>query len=261
MQSLKARRERENQEREPEPTDSLSSLDSRRSGQETGNERASAKSSRTFDSGLGEEYAHIITEHSDQERKQSVEKEERPPTPDLPIVGRSIAARHNAKLQPVFPAHNSNPQNINLCIVERPASRSGQAFDITFTNEGTPNRKKLPLPIARLQAQKRKHEFSREELDEKLKKADQRRQESERQMLERLAQQIDKQCHTQQALQSFADKENKRLEEQLQKSIDKNHSNREAYLKSLRDKLRAKENHAKVVRENRQSAGATIATD
>jgi hypothetical protein len=80
-------------------------------------------------------------------------------------------------------------------------------------------------------------------------------------MLERLAQQIDKQCHTQQALQSFADKENKRLEEQLQKSIDKNHSNREAYLKSLRDKLRAKENHAKVVRENRQSAGATIATD
>ena len=86
MLSLKARKERENQEREPESSDSLSSLDIRSSGQEVKSERASAKSSRTVDSGIGEEYAHIITEHSDQERKQAVENEKRLPMPGLPLL-------------------------------------------------------------------------------------------------------------------------------------------------------------------------------
>ena len=72
-------------------------------------------------------------------------------------------------------------------------------------------------------------------------------------MLQKLAQQNDKDLHAHQALQTFADTESKKLEEQLSKSMEKNHSNREEYLKSLRDKLRAKENHAKVVRENKQN--------
>lgn len=85
MQSLKARKEREKQDQKPEASDSLSSLDSRLSSDPGTNERASAKSSRTVDSGLGDDYTHVITEHSNLERKQSVENQKLPPTPGLPL--------------------------------------------------------------------------------------------------------------------------------------------------------------------------------
>lgn len=94
--------------------------------------------------------------------------------PDLTINGTGIAARNSAKLRHTESFNNPDPQNIS--IVERPASRSGRAFDITFSPD-TANKKKVPTQLARLERhRKQKHEFTREELEEKLRKAEERRQ-------------------------------------------------------------------------------------
>lgn len=71
--------------------------------------------------------------------------------------------------------------------------------------------------------------------------------------MDKISQQTDKGRHTQQALQNFVESETKRREQVLSKTMEKNHSNREAYLRNLRDKLREKENHAQVVRENKRN--------
>lgn len=85
MKSLKARKERERREIQTEATDSASSLESQFSVDAKMNERASARSSKTVDSGLGDDYGHVITEHSDVKQKQVVESEKRPSTPGMPV--------------------------------------------------------------------------------------------------------------------------------------------------------------------------------
>ena len=68
-----------------------------------------------------------------------------------------------------------------------------------------------------------------------------------------MSNQNNKDRHLQNALKTFADSQTSDLKQNLDETMEKRQSNREAYLKNLRDKLREKENHAKVVRENKQN--------
>ncbi len=61
----------------------------------------------------------------------------------------------------------------NSSLLERPKTRGGMAFDITFCPE-TGNLKKAQLP--KLERRKKKKKLTKEELEEKMRKATERRQ-------------------------------------------------------------------------------------
>ena len=71
--------------------------------------------------------------------------------------------------------------------------------------------------------------------------------------MEKIAQQNDKEKKVHGALEGFAQMQNKKVEK-FAENLEKSKENREAYLKSLRDRLKAKEEHARVVRENKRNA-------
>ena len=90
------------------------------------------------------------------------------------MSGVGIARKDSAKQRHLLSLSNYDVRHMS--VVERPASRSGRAFDITFGGENA-ERKRMPAKLARLERKKKgRNELTREELEEKLRKAEERRQ-------------------------------------------------------------------------------------
>lgn len=136
-------------------------------------------------------------------------------------------------------------------IAERPSSRGGLAFDMTF--EGDQARARVPARLEKIRTRTRSSEMSIEELQAKLAAADSRRQSVEQKLKEKMSKEVEKTGKVQQQLTQnlegmkkteVVEKENKVLE------------NREANLRSIREKLKAREEHARKVRENKRLSGS-----
>lgn len=223
------------------------------------------------DSGL--EDPGIITEET--AGGEELAEKDRPPTPELVISGSKPAARVTREPDsdieaddPIF--HNDRDTSATSSrsapvILERPSSRGGAAFDISFEeeNSGTENNTPgLPRRLQRLDAQrssgkKKRDELTLEELQAKLQAAEQRRKEYEQRVRERMHQEASK-----------AVTYTKQANESLNESVEKTHGdaetkekaaleNRESHLKQLRERLKAKEDRARAVREKKRLLQAT----
>ena len=212
----------------------------------------------------------IITEDSG--NAQAAEHA-RPATPDLTLSGAAVKVTKSEQLRAMaLAARDSGEEEVpdrdgsassrdSGVVHERPSSRGGRAFDLTY--DGQEQRKVLPARLEKLQ-RRSKQELSIDELTRKLEAAEARRVGYEQALKEKLAKEGAKVHVVQQAIgarqdatldarkSEVADKENKAL------------LNREASLKQLRDKLKMKEDHAKKVREAKRlstgTSGSALAT-
>eukprot|EP00118_Oscarella_pearsei_P025116 m.307543 g.307543 ORF g.307543 m.307543 type:complete len:291 (+) comp42432_c0_seq1:56-928(+) len=196
-------------------------------------------SAMTIDSGIGREARNHVEISADSETSFGEEN------PDLSISGTSLSRQKKLSGSLDVPASDMN-------VVERPASRSGRAFDITFGGSEDSDTRKAKLTKLE-NARKNRKELSREQLEERLRKATERREELEKKLLAKIAQQNEKEKKVRGTLQSFVETQSKKTE-QMTENLEKNKENRAAYLKNLRDKLKAKEEHARMVRENKRNA-------
>lgn len=130
-------------------------------------------------------------------------------------------------------------------IMERPKSRGGQAFDMTWDDNKTTRRP------ARLKALENRGKIHREatlaELEAKLAAAERRRLQYERRVKDKMRQEADK---VGSAARSLV-REKTSLDGTISTKEDKATQNRELHLKQLRDKLKKKEERAKRVRANK----------
>ena len=167
----------------------------------------STQSKASQDSGLGEEYAHIITEGSDSTMKEVANLRQGTEAPNLTIEGEKIKTPslvgHRRRLPPIQPVkgHTSSsnestsppPPPLSLTaskrvtfskdlnelpdspsIIKRPCSRGGLAFDIVLDESAAdPAIRKKPIHLKKLE--QKRGAVSHEELDEKLRAAEQRR--------------------------------------------------------------------------------------
>jgi len=195
---------------------SLSSLSSSSHGSTDQSDReSSAKSTRTTDSGLGElDETEIITENTlDSEKLKILNFDERPKTPDLCIQGSQLPRRKSPKEKRVSFGDRHEFEEVKNRInslaplggiTERPESRGGLAFDIILCPE-TGNRKKRPSHLKKLEKRKRKSKkLTKEQLEEKMKNADEKRKEYNQQIIEKAHQMNSRERQVKMALDEFA---------------------------------------------------------
>ena len=151
----------------------------------------SASSTRTADSGISElPDENIITEHSNPNKLIEVGGSGRPKTPDLVLEGIACPRKQSGKEKRRLELQKKNSESSvpklppleNNSLIERPKTRGGMAFDITFCPE-TGNMKKAQLP--KLERRKKKKKLTKEELEEKMRKATERRQQHTRKIQEK----------------------------------------------------------------------------
>jgi len=231
-------------------TGSESSLDSELEGQTRIVGSATSKvSSRTYDSGLGEDYAHVITESSDP-TQQKIAEDDRPNTPDFTLTGTQIQTRKRSGKTRDSDDILEQLQQEGL-LLSRPKSRGGLAFEVMISPEGqlAPLEKRRPPPrLAKLKKKhKKKKQLTKEQLEAKMQAAEERRKAKEQEMKEKLQAQInrDKQME---ALDAFAESQ-KRVAEQSTEKVDRAAEKREAKLKALQEKAQKRKEHAERVRQ------------
>jgi hypothetical protein len=186
---------------------------------------------------------------------------DRPPTPDLTIVGTKANSRLRAALSAVnnetdlddTERESSASTTRSAVISERPSSRGGMAFDMTF--DGEQSRTRAPARLEKLRTRTRSAEMTVDELKDKLVAAEARREAYEKRLKEKLSKETEKveKVQQQHAVDTSAslksnqeDKESKVLE------------NREANLRKIREKLKAREEHARKVREAKRLSSSSL---
>jgi len=195
---------------------SMNSLTSTSDSSNKSDRESSAKSTRTTDSGLGEleDDTTIITENTtDSERLKSVKIDERPSTPELSIQGTKVSRRKSIKDKRVSfgdrDEYEEVKNRINSLapfggIRERPESRGGMAFDIDLCPE-TGNRKRRPNHLKSLEKRKKKSKkLTKEQLEEKLCRADKKRMEHNQHIREKAQQMNARDRQVKMALDEFA---------------------------------------------------------
>lgn len=214
---------------------------------------------------------NLITE--DTEDGERIADANRPPTPELVLEGAKIAAkgarsgldtpssapaalkkdrgasmrgsveeRGASSLSRGETASQPRPSS-GATIQERPSSRGGLAFDMTF--EGEEARARAPARLESLRNKSRSQEEIAESLKKKLDAAEQRRQNIEK----RLLQKVEKEMEKVEKVQSHQTQDDEAVKKAaLMEKQAKVLENREAQLKALRDKLKAKEDRAEKVR-------------
>lgn len=224
----------------------------------------SRKNHSPKDSGLEE--AGIITE--DTAGGEEIAGKDRPATPELMVSGGKPAVR-NTHVQD-SDAENDDPLVRDTSaasvrsaptILQRPSSRGGSAFDISFEEEqstdGGNNTPRLPRRLRRLEdgsgsGRKKRADLTLEELQAKLAAAETRRKEYEQRLKEKMQQETKKaESYVKSANTSLNDSVEK-TQTDAQEKEKQALENREAHLKQLREKLKAKDDRAKAVREKKR---------
>ena len=212
-----------------------------------------------------------ITEESPE--GEQVAAENRPPTPELMIAGSGLkgllaASRANQSKgseareshDEAFTERESSAGTVRsstsdtAVVLERPSSRGGLAFDMTF--EGQQARATLPARLEKLQARSSgREDLSIEQLKEKLAAAESRRVIYERKLKDKISREmakVEKVQAVHQEQEGRKDEVASRVLEKETKVLEK----RQASLQQLREKLRQKDEHAQKVREQKRlSAG------
>ncbi|XP_038057638.1 stathmin domain-containing protein 1-like [Patiria miniata] len=207
----------------------------------------SKASAHTFDSGLEADYGNIITEESDPALVEQTMGGNRPHTPDLTLQGTQIDVRkRSGKARGTDQDIISQLKNEGL--LSRPvAGQSGLAFDVMIAPEfGI--LKKPPARLAKLKKKKtKKRALTKEELEAKLKSAEERRKRKEAQKLEKLNTAAkEKQVH--QSLDASEEAQKKEVAIRTTTDMEKKNENKEARLQAFREKQEKRKAHAEKVR-------------
>ncbi|CAH1254076.1 STMN3 [Branchiostoma lanceolatum] len=235
-------------------TSSIGSLDSSSSDRENRlvSSATSKSSNKSGDSGLGEDYAKVITEDSDPNDVRQVETDRRPKTPDFELAGQAISRTRSGKQRSEDILRQLQQEGL-----VRPKT-SGGGRSLAFEVQLGPGNKlppvnQLPPPrLAKLERRRKKKKLTKEELEEKMRRAEERRQKKEQEVREKAIQtRIKESTHNPMAV--FAEQQ-KELAEKVEEKVNEAEKKREAHLKALRDRLRQKEEHAKKVREAKLKA-------
>jgi hypothetical protein len=169
----------------------------------------STQSKASQDSGLGEEYSHIITEGSDSTTKEVANlpqgmgqapnltiEGEKINTPSLvghrkrlppiqPVKSRASSSSASTSPPPPAPSSQAAPKRVTFTkdldelpdspnIIKRPCSRGGLAFDIVLDESAAdPAVRRKPIHLKKLE--QRRGDVSHEELDDKQRAAELRR--------------------------------------------------------------------------------------
>ncbi|XP_013404970.1 DNA ligase 1 [Lingula anatina] len=227
---------------------SATSNNSQRGGSAT-----SKNSKHSTDSGLEEDYAHVITEYSDESKIRALGEEfgSREDL-DLSLSGTACPRRTSAKDKARLEENVVMAALRDEGLIARPKSRAagGMSFDIIMAGPDPDALKKPPARLAKLERRKKKTELTEDQIKAKLEKAERRRKKKEQEKLERI-QTTTQKSDILHALDSFEQKI-KEKEQTTSEKIDSVTENREKKLKELRDKLKAKEEHAEKVRRRKK---------
>jgi len=138
-----------------------------------------------------------------------------------------------------------------LLATDTQQAKSGLAFELV--QESSQPRKLPPARLAKLEKrQKRRKLLTQQDIEAKLAKAEQRRKEAEAERLEKIHS-VTVKSDVNSALDSFVAHQ-KQVKEQVQEKVDSATENRTKKLKELREKLKAKEEHAAMVRQRKKLA-------
>lgn len=221
-----------------------------------------ARKSSPGDSGLEE--AGIITE--DTAGGEELAEDGRPSTPDLMISGGRPPVRSSHVADSDCEADDPLMRDTSAAsvrsapvILQRPSSRGGSAFDISFEEDNgsahnTPGLPRRPKRLEERQSSgKKKRDLTLDELQAKLASAEARRKEYENRLKDKM------QAETKKA-ETYTRSQNTSLNESMEKTQTdvqekEKHAveNREAHLRQLREKLKAKEDRARAVREKKKA--------
>ncbi|EGD79663.1 hypothetical protein PTSG_10513 [Salpingoeca rosetta] len=179
---------------------------------------------------------------------------------DLSVTGRKIESRAGSRDQqnpPDTPATDDDYSRMTSAIstrsappsiMERPSSRGGRAFEISFEDGDV---RRAPRRLQKLQhsSRRRKGDLTLDQLQRKLEAAEKRKKEYEKRILEKISVDTRKPADRR---EEQTEQQAKEVEKKVEKKVDKAMENREAHLRSLREKLRAREEHGRKVREKKQ---------
>jgi len=210
----------------------------------------SKASAHTCDSGLeADYYGHIITEESDAALQEKALLAERPNTPDLTLNGTQITTRKRSGKQRTDEDIIDELKSQGL--LSKPvAGQSGMAFDVMIAPEFG-MLKKPPARLAKLKKRKtKKKTLTKEELEAKLRAAEERRRKREAEKIEKLDT-VGKEKQVQESLDATEEAQKKEVAVRSANDMTRVSGNREAHLMALREKQEKRKAHAEKVRQAR----------
>jgi len=227
-----------------------------------GHSATSKVSHHSMDSGYADvEYARVVTEFSQPEQIKEVEENfESPRGLELGVTGTAVSQRSSAKDKDRMEEQRVIASLREEGLIQRPVSRAacGMSFEIIAENAamfGEGHRP--PARLAKLERRRKaKRPLTEDEIQRKLEKAERKKKEQEQQRLAKIAALNKSDVLT--ALDSFASRQKE--QERIQKTKEETAAeNREKHLKEMRDKLKAKQEHADAVRRRKQMEPVHIA--
>ncbi|KAL8578176.1 hypothetical protein ACOMHN_051731 [Nucella lapillus] len=213
----------------------------------------SATSKQSADSGLGEEYSHVITEYSAENAIRRVEGDFKARDDlELAITGVPVGTKNSAKDRArLEEAHVMQSLREEGLITKPKAQASGgmcfEIVDITGAGDPRPPPRLEKLAMERSR-KKRTVPQTEEEIREKLERAERRRKKKEQERLEKLREME----HTD-ALENFAQYK-KSKEETLAQRMDQAQDNKERKQRELKEKQERRRRHAEEVRKRKALA-------
>lgn len=214
----------------------------------------SATSKQSADSGLGEDYAHVITEYSQEEKVRLVEDGfvERDDL-DLGVTGVQLATRHSANDRSRLEEAQIMQSLRAEGLITKPTAQSsgGMCFEIvSASGDGVG-----PRPPPRLEKlerrRKKKKALTEEEIRNKLEMAERRRKKREQERLEKIR--VMERTDALGALDNFAHYQRSK-EETLVQRLDQASDNKEKQMRERLEKLERRKRHAEEVRKRKQLA-------
>lgn len=235
-------------------TASCASLDSQLSHADSprGQSATSKVSKHSTDSGLGEEYAHVITEFSEERAVQRIEEEfEEHNDLDLGISGVAIPVRTSAKDRDRMQEAMIMQALREEGLITRPQGQGASGLSFEITAEGAMMKRPPPRLEKLEKRRKKKRALTEEEIREKLERAERRKRRKEQERLEKIKEK--EKTNTNDALEQFAQLQ-KEKEEQVNKKLDSVSDNREKLLKERQQRQKERQRRAELVRQRKQLA-------
>eukprot|EP00057_Strongylocentrotus_purpuratus_P035553 XP_799977.1 PREDICTED: myb-like protein X [Strongylocentrotus purpuratus] len=210
-------------------------------------------SRRTFDSGLESDYGNVITEYSHPNMI-----DDRPDTPELFISGMKCESRKSSGINKARNAQTTEQilgelksQGIISTSATAPQiapKKGGTSFEVMIAIDFD-ELKKPPPRLAKLKKKKKKSKkLTKEEVDAKLKAAEERR-EAKRSKLRAKLDTMKKETQVHQVSEAQEEAQKKLVAEKVNESLDQAAKNREAHFKAMKEKLEQKKLHAEKVRQ------------
>jgi len=242
---------------------------------QSGGDKNAAATTQPQQNDGSSQQAASATPGDKENKKEDAAKEGMNPSADLSVTGRKIESRggarnsssNNNSNNPASPGGSDDDYDSRMTsavstrsappsIMERPSSRGGRAFEISFDDDV----RRPPRRLQKLQhsSKRRKGDLTLDQLQKKLEAAEKRKKDYEQRILDKIS--VDTRRPADRREQQ-TEEQAKQVEQKVDQKVDKAMKNREAHLRSLREKLRARDEHRNKVQEKKQQLKAEGETE